>query len=96
MNMQANTVGITEEILRSVMRDLSFTDDSCRTIARRYQIPLPLVFVINTGRSNKYRREGVTYPLRKRTHHGNPVSTIPAKGSTPAIDTPVERGTPRI
>lgn len=75
---------------------LSNSDMSCAEIADAFKVDIQTVYLINSGKSKRYRRESLSYPLRKLRTCNDPVSTIPAKGSTPAIDTSAERGAPRI
>lgn len=43
------------------------TDISCNQIAKCYGIDLQTVYIINNGNAKRYRRDGLSYPLRKRS-----------------------------
>lgn len=95
METHANPVEITKYdndlLVRLIAKEIIFTNHSFRQISRKFSIPLNIIHLINTGRSNKYRLVGVKYPLR---NFSGSVTTIPAKGSRRATDTRVEREAP--
>lgn len=67
------------------------TKISLREIGRMFNASYDDIVNIKNGKLKMYRRKGLTYPLRKIIKFLKPVSTILAKRSTTAIDTPSER-----
>ena len=48
---------------------LMHTQISCNQIAKCYGIDLQTVYIINNGNAKRYRRDGLSYPLRERSRH---------------------------
>lgn len=85
------TMLFTYEQVTEILDLLQNSDMSMNQIAKRYNVYVQSIMMINNGSSKKYRREGVKYPIRS---FSGSVTTIPVKGSRRATDTRVEREAP--
>ena len=56
----------TYEQVTEISDLLMNTNISCNQIAKAYHIDLQTVYIINNGNAKRYRRDELTYPLRKR------------------------------
>lgn len=62
----SGTPNCTYEQVTKIINMLLNTDISCRQISKIIKQPLNTIYAINNGTAKRYRRDGYTYPLRKR------------------------------